>query len=198
MTEKPFAEYAQRNAAAILEVLRHEFRDYVNVLEIGSGTGQHAVCFGSELKHLTWQTSDLAENHAGIRAWLDDAGLTNVRHPISLDVNNDDVAECTCDAIFSSNTAHIMSIEGVVAMFALAGKALRRGGAFCLYGPFKRAGRFNTESNAQFDASLRSRDAAMGVRDLESLDEIAAERGLQQSSLYAVPANNLVVLWKKT
>lgn len=196
--EKPFAEYAQRNAAAILEVLRKEFGDYRAVLEIGSGTGQHAICFAAELPHLEWQTSDLDSNHAGIRAWIDEAGLANVRYPISLDVRTADLAAQSFDAAFSSNTAHIMSADAVTDMFALVSKALRPGGAFCLYGPFRRNGTFNTESNARFDAELRSRDSEMGIRDLESLDGLAQAGELRRASVYAVPANNLVVLWKKS
>lgn len=198
MSDKPHAEYAVRNAAPILEVLQHEFRDCTEVLEIGSGTGQHAVRFASDLDHLNWQTSDLDENHAGIRAWIADSGLRNVRDPLSLDVMSADVKAATFDGVYSSNTAHIMSFDAVVRMFAVVGRTLRENGVFCLYGPFRKAGEFNTESNAQFDASLRARDPVMGIRDLEALDGLAAEQGMQRVSLYAVPSNNLVAVWRKS
>ncbi len=166
------------------------------MLEIGSGTGQHAVHFASRLGHLHWQTSDLDENHAGIIAWLAEAGLANVLAPISLDVSRASIS-ARYDAVYSANTAHIMSFDAVIKMLALVGRVLRMGGVFCLYGPFRHFGQFNTSSNARFDASLRSRHAAMGIRDLEDLDRACAEHGLRRSSLYAVPSNNLVVVWQK-
>ncbi|MDH3577273.1 MAG: class I SAM-dependent methyltransferase [Gammaproteobacteria bacterium] len=197
MPDKPFAEYAQRNAAPILEVLRHELRGHSNVLEIGSGTGQHAVHFAAELSHLQWQTSDLDENHDGISSWIADAGLPNVRGPLSLDVTTAELSDNSYDAVYSSNTAHIMSPDAVVAMFRLVGTVLRRDGLFILYGPFRQAGRFNTQSNREFDADLRSRDPSMGIRDLDELDKLGAENGLRRLNLYAVPSNNLVAVWQK-
>lgn len=197
ITDKPCAESAARNAQPILEILRHELRQHRDVLEIGSGTGQHAIRFASELSHLDWQTSDLDDNHAAIKAWIFDAGLSNVREPLSLDVMQANI-DRTYDAVYSANTAHIMSFEAVKRMFALVAEVLRPDGVFLLYGPFRRFGRFDTPSNARFDASLRSRDAAMGIRDLEVLDDVAAGLALRRVSLYSVPSNNRVVLWKKT
>jgi SAM-dependent methyltransferase len=198
MNERPYAESAQRNAEPILEVLQQELRNCTKVLEIGSGTGQHAVRFAADLAHLDWQTSDLEENHAGIHAWIADSELPNVRAPLSLDVSTAKLPEASYDAVYSANTAHIMSFDAVIEMFALVGTILRPGGVLCLYGPFRRGGQFNTASNAAFDASLRSRDPAMGIRDLEALDGLGAEQGLRRISLYAVPSNNLVVVWQKT
>ncbi len=198
MVDKPFAEYAQRNAAPILEVLRHELRGHADVLEIGSGTGQHAIRFAAKLTHVQWQTSDLDENHEGIRSWIAEAGLPNVHGPLALDVTSAGVSDNSYDAIYSSNTAHIMGPNAVVAMFGLVGRALRRDGRFLLYGPFRRAGQFNTQSNAEFDANLRSRDPSMGIRDLDELDKLGAENGLRRINLYAVPSNNLVAVWQKT
>ena len=194
--DKPWSEAAEKNSAPVLEILRHEFQECADVLEIGSGTGQHAVHFASRLGHLRWQTSDLDENHAGITAWLAEAGLANVLAPISLDVSRASIS-ARYDAVYSANTAHIMSFDAVIKMLALVGGVLRTGGVFCLYGPFRRFGQFNTSSNARFDASLRSRHAAMGIRNLEDLDQACAEHGLRRSGLYAVPSNNLVVVWQK-
>ena len=198
MTDRPYAEYAARNAAPILEVLTREFRDSTRVLEIGSGTGQHAVAFAAALGHLLWQTSDLDENHAGINAWIDAERLENVSAPLSMDVRTADVASDRYDGVYSSNTAHIMGVDAVERMFSLVGTALREHGIFCLYGPFRREGEFNTQSNADFDANLRERDPVMGIRDIEKLDEFAAANGLQRQRLYAVPSNNCIAVWEKT
>ena len=198
MTDRPYAEYAARNAAPILEILKREFRDSSRVLEIGSGTGQHAVTFAAALDHLQWQTSDLDENHAAIHAWIGASQLKNVLAPLSMDVRTAVVRQDSYDAVFSSNTAHIMGIDAVESMYALVGAALRARGVFCLYGPFRRDGQFNTRSNADFDMDLRGRDPVMGIRDLEMLDEFAQANGLRRQRLYAVPSNNYVVVWQKT
>ena len=197
MPERPFAEYAARNAAPILEVLRREFSDRSRVLEIGSGPGQHAGTFAADLDPLRWQTSDLDENHAGISAWVAGAGLGNVELPLSLDVRVAMIEHAAYDAAFSSNTAHIMGIDAVECMFRLISDGLEDGGVFCLYGPFRMSGRFNTASNEAFDAELRQRDATMGVRDIEVLDEFASAEGMQRTRLYAVPSNNNVAVWRK-
>ncbi len=197
MAERVSAPAAEANAAPILEVLRHEFRDCRDVLEIGSGTGQHAVAFASALGHLDWQTSDLDENHAPIAAWIENSGLANVRAPLSVDVRTADLPKAAYDAAYSSNTAHIMSMDAVLDMFALVGRAVRPGGVFCLYGPFTRNGRFNTLSNEQFDRQLRARDPAMGLRDLDKLEGQGKRHGLVCEKLYAMPANNLLVVWRK-
>jgi len=197
MLDKPFSEYSERNGGPILEVLKLEFSNCLAVLEIGSGTGQHAVRFASALPNLSWQTSDLDDNHDGIDAWITDAKLSNLLKPISLDVRTADVIVESFDGVYSANTAHIMSLEAVIRMFSLVAKALRDGGVFCLYGPFRQGGEFNAASNAAFDESLRSRDANMGIRDIETLDDLGAEHGLRRVNVYAMPANNHIVVWKK-
>ncbi len=198
MTEKPIAPHTGRNTEPILDVLRNEFRQANSVLEIGSGTGQHAVVFAAELGHLDWQTSDLDQNHAGIRAWLADAALPNLREPLSLDVRTAVLGEKTFDAVFSANTAHIMSIAAVEKMFVLVAGTLRSGCVFCLYGPFRQDGEFNTSSNAKFHKSLRSQDSAMGIRHLEELDQFAATGRMRRKRLYAMPSNNLIAVWQKS
>ena len=197
MIERPFAEAAQCNAPAILEVLRREFRDTTDVLEIGSGTGQHAVTFAAAMPWLRWQTSDLLDNHAGINAWIDSVGLDTLLRPVALDVRTGSVDAASCDAVFSANTAHIMGIDAVRRMFSVVGDALRADGVFCLYGPFRIDGSFNTESNELFDAGLRQRDVTMGIRDLETLDEFGTSRGLQRQRLYAMPSNNYIAVWTR-
>lgn len=197
MTNRPFAESAERNGAPILEVLLQEFSDRSMVLEIGSGTGQHAARFATGMEHLQWQTSDRDENHAGILAWVESSKLPNLLPPLSLDVRTAVLAEQSYDAVFSANTAHIMSFASVEKMFALAGSVLQSGGIFCLYGPFRCNGKFNTQSNAEFDASLRSRDSEMGIRDLEELDALGEECRMSRTALYSMPANNHLAVWRK-
>jgi cyclopropane fatty-acyl-phospholipid synthase-like methyltransferase len=197
MADKPFAAAAARNAAPILDILRRELRDCREVLEIGSGTGQHAATFAAELSHLQWQTSDLDENHPGIQAWVDEAQLNNLHAPLSLDVRTARLEAASVDAVYSANTAHIMGIDAVEAMFTLVGAVLRPAGVFCLYGPFRLQGTLNTASNEQFDAGLRSRGQGMGIRDLETLDAFGARSGLVRRRLYAVPSNNYVAIWER-
>lgn len=198
MKTPPASLASERNKRPILEVLRKEFADRRQVLEIGSGTGQHAAYFAAQLPHLHWQPSDLAENHAAIRAWMQAAGTPNLLAPVELDVARPGTpAIAAPDAVFSANTAHIMSPATVRDMFALVGRLLPKDGVFCLYGPFNFEGRYSSESNAEFDASLRARDPAMGVRDIEELDFYATEAGLARVRLYAMPANNHLVVWHK-
>lgn len=197
MTEKPFSEYAERNGGPILDVLRVEFSMCTTILEIGSGTGQHAVRFAEAIPQLCWQTSDVDENCKGIGAWVRESKLTNLLPPLSLDVLTANVPLGSYDGVFSANTAHIMSVDAVAKMFALAGNALADEGVFCLYGPFRQDGEFNTASNAAFDENLRSRNPDMGIRDIESLDTLGSQHGLFRSRLYAMPANNHIAIWRK-
>jgi cyclopropane fatty-acyl-phospholipid synthase-like methyltransferase len=198
MPARPCAAAASsRNAAPIAGVLSHELRHCSTVFEIGSGTGQHAIEFAGRFDHLEWQTSDLRPNHVGIREWIEYSGLANVLAPIAFDALTADPPEQEFDAVFSANTAHIMSHAAARRMVELVGRMLTEGGRFCLYGPFRRFGRFNTKSNAAFDASLRARNPEMGLRDLEELQERAAQSGMTLSRVYAMPSNNLCVVWRK-
>lgn len=196
----PRSAASERNSGPILEVLKEELANCSAVLEIGSGTGQHAVHFARSLPHLVWHTSDLAENHAAITAWLEHAALANTRPPLELDVEQVDAnlpPVTDFDAAFSANTAHIMRMEAVAAMFGLVGRWLPAGGVFCLYGPFRFDGEFTSESNAAFDHSLRQRDPAMGIRDILDLDRFADRAGVARRRLYAMPANNHLAVWSK-
>ena len=197
MTVKPHAPASERNRQAILEIISIEFGDCRSVLEIGSGTGQHAVFFAHAMPWLTWQSSDLAENLAGISAWIADSGLQNVRDPLLLDVEQAVGVDAGHDGVFSANTADIMSIQAVRCMFEVVGHLLSSDGAFCLYGPFNLAGQFTSQSNERFDRSLRAQDSAMGIRDLEELDSFAASAAMNRERLYAMPANNFIVVWRK-
>lgn len=197
MPLKPNAPSAERNKEAILQILNGEFRDRKAILEIGSGTGQHAIFFASQMPWLSWQTSDCLENHDGINAWLADASLDNVFAPLQLDVLEPVEFTDRFDAVFSANTAHIMSIAAVECMFRVVSERLNDGGKFCLYGPFNQNGDFTSDSNRDFDMSLKCQDSEMGIRDLEKLDEFAAANGMRRTSLYAMPANNMIAVWIK-
>ena len=197
MAARPDAPAARRNREAILAVLAHELAKSSAVLEIGSGTGQHAVYFAERLPYLEWQTSDRAENIAGIAQWIDDTHLPNVPPPAVLDVLTDAPPAKRFDAVFSANTAHIMSMKAVERMFCVVGQVLKTGGSFCLYGPFNLDGRYTSESNAHFDQSLKRQDPEMGLRDLAVLDRLASTNGLQSVRRYAMPANNMIAVWKK-
>jgi hypothetical protein len=149
------------------------------------------------LPWLNWQTSDRIENHDGIHAWLADANLDNVNAPLQLDVLEPVNFSDMFDAVFSANTAHIMSIVAVECMFRVVGERLHGGGKFCLYGPLNLNGNFTSDSNRDFDMNLKSQDPVMGIRDLEELDEFAAANGMRRASLYAMPANNMIAVWQK-
>lgn len=195
--ERPIAPAVARNRDAILSVLRHEFASCSRVLEIGSGTGEHAVYFAEAMPWLEWQCSDRRVNHAGIAAWVEFAGVPNVRGPIELDVDDPPAVTAEYDAVFTANTAHIMSQVQVAAMCAFVGEALEAGGTFCLYGPFNRDGEFTSQSNARFDASLRAQDPLMGIRALEDLDALTTAAKMTRRALYAMPANNFTAVWQR-
>lgn len=194
---KPYAESCEQNRAPIQTVLEEVFADRKQVLEIASGTGQHAVYFGQALPHLIWQTSELPTNHAGIQAWLDEAGLANVRSPLVIDVNAADWPTPMVDAVFNANTVHIVAWPAVQRMFAGIGRVLAVGGILCLYGPFNYGGRFTSDSNARFDAWLKQRDPHSGVRDFEAINQLAAAQGLTLLRDIAMPTNNRSLVWQR-
>ena len=181
---KPHAPACDRNRDPILQVLAKEMVGCSSVLEIGSGTGQHAVYFAEKLPFLRWQTSDRAENHGGIKAWLESAGLSNVLPPLLLDTSLVFCHENTSyEGVFSANTSHIMNWTSVQGMFQIAASVLKSSGVFCLYGPFKKDGKFTGDGDRAFDRSLRERDAEMGIRDLADVDELAIANGLERAAI---------------
>jgi SAM-dependent methyltransferase len=193
---KPHSPACDRNRDPILAVLREHLADRRRVLEIGSGTGQHAVYFGAALPHVTWQTSDVGENIPGIRAWLEEAGLPNTPTPLVLDVNGE-WPLAGFDAVFSANTLHIMSWAEVQRMFHGLNRLVAEDFKLAVYGPFNYGGRFTSESNAAFDASLKARAAHMGIRDFEAVDALAKSIGLELAADVAMPANNRMLVWRR-
>ena len=194
---KPYSESCEQNQAPILEILRETLANQHHVLEIASGTGQHAVYFGRALPHLTWQTSELAQNHEGILAWLNEAQLSNVLPPVAIDVNDDRWPIEIVDTVFNANTVHIISWPEVERMFAGIARVLSVGGILCLYGPFNYGGKFTSESNARFDAWLKSRNKNSGVRDFEAINRLAETYGLFLLRDVAMPSNNRTLVWQR-
>ena len=197
MQHKPFSPACERNQDAILAVLRAHFADRTRVLEIGSGTGQHAVHFAAALPQLVWQTSDVPTNLPGIRQWLDEAGLPNTPPPFALDIGGAP-PEDRFDAIFSANTLHIMSWREVQRLFALLLSLMREGALLTVYGPFKYGGIFTAPSDAAFDASLRIDNPQRGIRDVESVDALARSASLALIDDRAMPANNRCISWRRS
>ena len=194
--DKPYAPACDRNRDPILTVLREHFADRRRVLEIGSGTGQHAVHFAAALPHLVWQTSDRARNLAGVRLWLDEAALANTPPPLVLDVNAP-WPDARFDAVFSANTLHIMAWDDVVATFRALPQVLTADATLAVYGPFNYGGRATSESNALFDARLKEDDPRQGVRDIEVVDALARGIGFALVADVAMPANNRTLVWKR-
>lgn len=194
---KPFAESSEQNKHVIFDVLRQEFSQRKHVLEIGSGTGQHAVFFAGQLPHLDWQCSDRKSELTGISAWLEEAQLPNLHAPIELDVLSKQWPAQRYDAVFSANAVHIMSWQAVEAMFAGLQSCLDEEAVVCLYGPFNYHGKFTSDSNARFDQWLKQRNPLSGIRDFESLNELAEQCGLTLKQDYEMPANNRILSWHR-
>ena len=207
--DKPFSSSCERNREPILAVLRRHFADRHHVLEIGSGTGQHAVFFAGAMPWLTWQCSDQAEYLPGIRMWLDEAGLPNTPPPVELDVAqrpwpapstgtlSHSSRQGCFDAVFSANTLHIMGWPEVVAFFTGIGTALADDGTLVVYGPFNYDGAYTSDSNREFDGWLKARDPHSGIRGFEAVDALARSIGLQLVDDVAMPANNRCIVWRR-
>lgn len=195
--DKPYSPACERNCEPILEVIEPLLRDSRSVLELGSGTGQHAVYFASRLPHLQWYTSDLEASHAGIRQWLDEAALDNVRYPILLDVRQMTWPEMKVDAVFSANTVHIMGWDAVRCFFPGAAGVLQSGGRLILYGPFNYNNQYTSESNARFDDWLKAQNPESSIRNFEDLNSLAEQAGFVSQRDHPMPANNRILVWEK-
>lgn len=191
----PFSPACERNREPILAVLRQHLADCRSVLEVGSGTGQHAVHFAAALPHLRWQASDRPEQLAGIRARLDQAGLANTPPPLALDVAGA-WPPLRADAVFTANTLHIMGWSEVEALFAALPSLLAGPRRLLVYGPFLVDGEPTAASNLAFDADLRARAPHMGLRRLAAVDALAAAIGLVRRARHEMPANNLCLCWE--
>ena len=197
MIDKPFSPACERNREPILAVLRERFAARRRVLEIGSGSGQHAVHFAAAMPWLTWQCSDVAGNLPGIRAWLDDARLANTPPPIELDVASAASMPVRFDALFSANTLHIMGWPEVEAFFAMLPVLLDAQATVVVYGPFNYHGDYTSDSNREFDGWLQARDPRSRIRDFEAVDAQACKAGLRLLADIPMPANNRCLVWQR-
>ncbi len=192
----PFSEACERNKDPILEVLRAEFAGCTHVLEIGSGTGQHAVHFTNAMPALVWQPSETADAMPGLRKRVFNHGLRNLRAPVEIDVTRTPWDVRRVDGVFTANTLHILHWPQVQALFANLPAVTRPGTVLAIYGPFRYGGRYTTDSNAAFDEMLRARDPGSGIRDFEAVDELARAAGFSSVADYPMPANNQLLIWR--
>ena len=186
----PFSEACERNKGPILEVLRAAFADRTQVLEIGSGTGQHAVYFSAHLTHLTWHPTEQLTYLADLAARVKLEGTRNLRPPTVLEVKQTVWPLRNVDAVFSANTLHIMGWAEVEALFRGVDAVLSPHGVLCIYGPFRYAGRYTSDSNRDFDLMLKERDPLSGLRDLTDLNVLAGRHALRLAVDHDLPANN--------
>ena len=197
--DKPFCQPCENNKHAILEQLQYAFKDCESVLEIGSGTGQHAVFFAQNLTHLVWQTSDRIENHEGINHWIDDYPSPNLKRPIELDVTSSASAwPAHIDGVFTANTCHIMPWGVVESMFKGVSHALKPKGIFAIYGPFCYNQQFTSEGNERFDQHLKASNPEQGIRDFEAINSLAEFVGLTLLDDITMPANNRFLMLQKS
>ncbi|PLX33851.1 MAG: methylase [Hyphomicrobiales bacterium] len=192
-----YSQAAENNKGPIGEVLVEAFASCRHVLELASGTGQHAVYLSRLMPHLVWQTSDLDVNLEIIAARVRAEGGANLRAPIALDVADLPWPVPPVDAVFAANAVHIMSWNHVIDMFQGLDPVLEKGGLLALYGPYKYGGAFTTDSNARFDEWLKARDPLSGIRDFEAVDDLAAGIGLALQADHPMPANNQLLIWRR-
>ena len=193
----PFSAACERNKDPILEVLRLRFADRTQVLEIGSGTGQHAVYFAQALGHLTWHPTEQLVYLEDLTERVKLEGPSNLRAPTLLDVRQAVWPVRGVDAMFTANTLHIMSWSEVMALFNGIGTVLAPGGVLCIYGPFRYAGKYTSDSNQEFDRMLQERDPQSGLRDIEAVSLLADQYGLRLDADFDLPANNRLLVFTK-
>ena len=194
---KPFSPSSEENKHVILEKIQQWLIDSKTVLEIASGTGQHAVHFAENMPSLTWQTSDLLESHSGIDLWIKESGLTNILPPLNLNVSEDNWPVVTYDAVYSANSFHIMSKQNVTDFFIHISSVLNPTGLVIIYGPFNYNGQFTSQSNANFDIWLKQRNKNSGIKDFEFCHELALNAGLKLAEDIEMPQNNRILIWIK-
>ncbi len=194
---KSFSQACENNKEPILQIIKTIFLESTTVWEIGSGTGQHACYFAQHLPHLTWQPTDRRENIEDIDCWVDEAGLTNIRKSLVLNVTDKEWPCQSIDALFTANTLHIMHWEEVECFFNRLNQYLTEQASICIYGPFNYEGQYTSNSNKQFDQWLKSRDPESGIRDFEAIEQLAELAGLSIKNDFSMPANNRLLVFQK-
>ncbi len=193
-----FTNSAEKNKQPILNKIRLQLSGAESILEIGSGSGQHALYFAQELPHLIWQASETAEKIPALQKNLQEIQRPNLPAPLLLEVQSPSWPVASCQNIFSANTLHIMPWPAVCAMFSGIGKTLRPGGLLIIYGAMRYNGDFTSESNAKFDRWLKEQDPARGIRDFEAVDQLAQEQQLELLNDYLMPSSNQLLVWRRT
>lgn len=198
MDHLPFSPACENNKGPILEHLRQEFADGVHrVLEIGSGTGQHALWFASHLPWLIWQPTEMPQSLDMLKPRCAVSKLDNLLAPQALDVCDEPWVVSVPDAVFTANTLHIMPMSAVKALFQGLHWHAPAGCRLVVYGPFNYDGRYTSPSNARFDESLRARSPHSGIRDIEDIDRLAQAAGFRRQADHAMPANNRLIVWRR-
>jgi len=195
--KKPYSESCDQNRDPILSVISPLFSLLSNVLEVGSGTGQHAVYFAEKMPHLRWHTSDCQPYLDGINMWLKYVDLPNIVPPLELDVSISQWPELNVDAVFTANSAHIMHRHDVINLINGVAELLSNQGDFIIYGPFNYNGIYTSESNARFDQWLKDRDPLSGIKNFEEIESMANDNSMQLVKDYEMPANNHLLHFKK-
>jgi len=195
--QRPFSQACENNKDPILELLREEFAGVREVLEIGSGTGQHARHFAAHLPGIRWQASDLEQNLAGIELWRRGYAGDNLPPPLALDVRDPDWGAVIPEALFTANSFHIMAFSVVEVLFRHLGDRAPLHNRLAVYGPFNYDGRYTSESNARFDQWLARQDPDSAIRDFEAVDALAGQAGYRLRADHAMPANNRLLVWHK-
>jgi len=195
---KPFSAACERNRDAILAVLQQvvTHKDE-RLLEIGAGTGQHAVYFAAQFPWLDWHPTDVTANLAGISMWISEAKLRNVIKPVRLDVKTDDFPKLRFDLVYTANTFHIMSWKDCKSCMKLMGNRLREGARAVIYGPFKYNGEFTSESNATFDLALKESDPSSGIRAFEDVNRAMEKNGFELVEDHEMPAHNRALVYRR-
>lgn len=195
---KPYSESCDQNKLPILSIVEPIFADCSEVLEIGSGTGQHAIYFAEKMPHLLWRCSDCAPYLAGINQWIEDSHISNVITPTTLDVSTSQWPTNPVDAVFTANSFHIMHDQDVINLMNGAGKLLNAGGHLVIYGPFNYNGEFTSASNKSFEQWLKSRDPLSGIKNFEDIESLAIQNGLKLCRDYEMPTNNRILHFIKS
>jgi SAM-dependent methyltransferase len=196
--KKPYSESCDQNKDPILSVISPLFSTCSNVLEIGSGTGQHAVYFAKKMPHLKWHSSDCLSYHEGINMWLADAGVANVVPPFELNVTSSPWPVFDVDAVFTANSIHIMHQQDIVNLMNGVGKLLKPDGSLVIYGPFNYNGLYTSASNESFDQWLKDRDPFSGIKHFEEIECLANNNGMRFVEDYEMPVNNRILHFIKS